>query len=337
MSVTSGSSPHDRRVAIPARRFVRSCPDPAVAVDAEGRVVEVSAAFTRTFGHPVGSLPGRRLRTLAHPDEAGTVDRVLAQARRSPTSLELAHRVRTGDGDYLHVESVFDSGQADAEVVVISRDVTARVDVLEDLRDRVDAWEQVFDELHEGIVVIDPDGLVVAANASAATFLAVDRSDLGGSLARAQVVVIDQDGHPMRPERLPSTRAFATGVAQEEPVAYRRRDGSVVWLFARAIPLRRPGEIRPSRVAVVLEDVVSSPVPQPSHSPASAAATLTPRERDVLRALADGLDVRAIAAQLQISLHTTRGHIKKIMHKLDARTQLQAVVIGVRAGLIELG
>ena len=96
------------------------------------------------------------------------------------------------------------------------------------------------------------------------------------------------------------------------------------------------GLLATSRRVVVLEDVVSSPVAQPSQSPAAAAATLTPRERDVLRALADGLDVRAIAAQLQISVHTTRGHIKKIMHKLDARTQLQAVVIGVRAGLIDL-
>lgn len=336
MSTIPGLAHHDRRTAMSAVRFVTVTPEPALAVDAEGRVLAASAAFSRTFGHLPGTLQGHRLSELVHPDDAATMTRCLARVRRSPVPVDLPHRLRAADGEYRRVDSVLVGMVRAGEVTVISRDVTAQVDLLDALSARIDAWEQVMDVLREGIVVIDTAGVVVAANTAAARFLAVDRKELAGSLARAQVVVIDEDGHPMRKERLPSTRAFATGVSQEEPVAYRRRDGSVVWLYARAIPLRRPGEIEPSRVAIVLEDAITSPVAPPVGPSAPTRGLLTPRERDVLHALADGLDVRAIAARLEISVHTTRGHVKKIMQKLDARTQLQAVLIGVRLGLVDV-
>jgi DNA-binding NarL/FixJ family response regulator len=61
---------------------------------------------------------------------------------------------------------------------------------------------------------------------------------------------------------------------------------------------------------------------------------LTTREREVLDLMAEGLDSRAIADSLVVSLHTVRGHIKNIMMKLGAHTQLEAVVVASRAGLV---
>jgi DNA-binding NarL/FixJ family response regulator len=61
---------------------------------------------------------------------------------------------------------------------------------------------------------------------------------------------------------------------------------------------------------------------------------LTTREREVLDLMGEGLDSRAIADSLVVSLHTVRGHIKNIMMKLGAHTQLEAVVMANRAGLL---
>ncbi len=61
---------------------------------------------------------------------------------------------------------------------------------------------------------------------------------------------------------------------------------------------------------------------------------LTTREREVLDLMGEGLDSRAIADSLVVSLHTVRGHIKNIMMKLGAHTQLEAVVVASRAGLL---
>lgn len=63
---------------------------------------------------------------------------------------------------------------------------------------------------------------------------------------------------------------------------------------------------------------------------------LTPREQEVLRLLATGLDIRLLAREAGISVHTARDHVKSILGKLDAHTQLEAVAKAVRQGLIDL-
>jgi DNA-binding NarL/FixJ family response regulator len=61
---------------------------------------------------------------------------------------------------------------------------------------------------------------------------------------------------------------------------------------------------------------------------------LTPRERDVLRLLADGLANEEIGKRLFISAETVRTHVRKAMEKLDADTRTQAVARALRERLI---
>jgi DNA-binding NarL/FixJ family response regulator len=62
--------------------------------------------------------------------------------------------------------------------------------------------------------------------------------------------------------------------------------------------------------------------------------TLTHRERDVLRLLADGLSNEEIGKRLFISPETARTHLRKAMAKLDADTRTQAVATALRQSLI---
>ena len=63
-------------------------------------------------------------------------------------------------------------------------------------------------------------------------------------------------------------------------------------------------------------------------------AGLTRREYDVLALMGQGLDPHAIAKALRISLHTCRGYQKGLMAKLNAHSQLEAVVVAARRGII---
>lgn len=63
---------------------------------------------------------------------------------------------------------------------------------------------------------------------------------------------------------------------------------------------------------------------------------LTRRERDVLDRLARGRDVTRISADLGLSVHTVRDHVRALLGKLGARTQLEAVVHAERVGLVVL-
>jgi two-component system, NarL family, response regulator YdfI len=63
---------------------------------------------------------------------------------------------------------------------------------------------------------------------------------------------------------------------------------------------------------------------------------LTPREVEVLHALAAGLGNKAIATQLHISEHTAKFHVGQILAKLDAGSRAEAVSIAMRRGLLPL-
>jgi len=63
---------------------------------------------------------------------------------------------------------------------------------------------------------------------------------------------------------------------------------------------------------------------------------LTPRELEVLAAMADGASNKAIARRLGISFHTAKFHVAAILAKLDADSRTEAVTKAAQAGLVML-
>ncbi|HEX8141083.1 MAG TPA: response regulator transcription factor [Pyrinomonadaceae bacterium] len=61
---------------------------------------------------------------------------------------------------------------------------------------------------------------------------------------------------------------------------------------------------------------------------------LTPREREVLEMLAAGLSNKEIAWRMKISEHTVKFHVASIFAKLDVSTRTEAVMQGIRKGLV---
>ncbi len=64
---------------------------------------------------------------------------------------------------------------------------------------------------------------------------------------------------------------------------------------------------------------------------------LTPRERQILQLLADGLSTSKIAEKLVLSQATVRNHIQNVLAKLDTHSKLEAVTFAIRQGLVETG
>ena len=56
----------------------------------------------------------------------------------------------------------------------------------------------------------------------------------------------------------------------------------------------------------------------------------------MLQALADGLDSHAIAGRLDITPRTARNHVANMLVKLRVHSQLQAVLIALRHGAVEV-
>jgi DNA-binding NarL/FixJ family response regulator len=97
------------------------------------------------------------------------------------------------------------------------------------------------------------------------------------------------------------------------------------------------GAALPSQQEVI--DALRSANPQrdPDADTKMAVSTITPREREVLRALAEGLDTEGIAERLSITVEEERAHMAALLVKLGARSRLQALVVAARLGVVEIG
>ncbi|MBI2325204.1 MAG: response regulator transcription factor [Chloroflexi bacterium] len=64
--------------------------------------------------------------------------------------------------------------------------------------------------------------------------------------------------------------------------------------------------------------------------------SLTPRESEVLRLLAEGCDSKGIATRLGLSVHTARDHVQSVLEKLDAHSRIEAVLRAGELGLVRI-
>ncbi len=90
--------------------------------------------------------------------------------------------------------------------------------------------------------------------------------------------------------------------------------------------------IDPSITRRLITQFVQAARPDPVDPPRLAA--LTPRERDVLRLVAQGRSNAEIAADLVVEESTVKTHVSRILMKLDLRDRVQAVVIAYESGFV---
>lgn len=86
--------------------------------------------------------------------------------------------------------------------------------------------------------------------------------------------------------------------------------------------------------ALISAAMLARLLPRLSRSYRGLGSDLTPREREVLDLVAQGLSNRAIADRLVISPHTVRNHVQNLLTKLQGHSKLEAVANAVREGII---
>ncbi|MEX0874637.1 MAG: response regulator transcription factor [Actinomycetota bacterium] len=62
--------------------------------------------------------------------------------------------------------------------------------------------------------------------------------------------------------------------------------------------------------------------------------SLTPRQKEILRLLASGLENKQIARRLGIGVHTVKTHVSRVLAKMGASSRTEAVVLALRDRLI---
>lgn len=112
---------------------------------------------------------------------------------------------------------------------------------------------------------------------------------------------------------------------------YLLKDGSTYDQVADAVRLVASGQslISPSMATKLIDEFK-----QMSKGPAPAAS-LTPREIQVLRLVAHGKSNRDIAEELFISENTVKNHIRNMLEKLQMKSRMEAAMYAVRSHLVD--
>jgi len=136
---------------------------------------------------------------------------------------------------------------------------------------------------------------------------------------------------------LPETEVIAlTSVLEDQAVYDAMRAGAIGYLLkdtqadelCKAIKAAAAGQVQlsPQAAARLIREIQIPESPE----------TLTPREAEVLRLLAEGKSNKEIGAELVIGIKTVKTHVSNILSKLGVSSRTQAALYAVRAGLVSL-
>jgi PAS domain S-box-containing protein len=172
----------------------------------------------------------------------------------------------------------------------------------------------------------------------AAPACVIDREGRYRWLNRAYIELFgDKRGQPFVDGIVPEQRAlartnFARKVVGKSTLVYDLRVidrfGNAVTLRTTSAPLRHNGEVvGVFGIGIPLESPIAPKAAQ-------SFDHLTPRQQEVLRLLGEGLETQHIAKRLGIADETARNHIRALLRAFGAHSRLEAVVMGVRMGVL---
>jgi NarL family two-component system response regulator LiaR len=137
-------------------------------------------------------------------------------------------------------------------------------------------------------------------------------------------------------ERCPQIQVIALTSFKERELVHRALEaGAIGYLLKNVSAEELAGAIRAAHAgrptlapeaAQVLVQAAAHP-PRPGHD-------LTPREREVLTLMVEGLSNREISERLVVSRSTAKFHVSSILSKLGVATRTEAVALAVQHGLV---
>jgi len=118
---------------------------------------------------------------------------------------------------------------------------------------------------------------------------------------------------------------------------YLCRDQSLGELRSSILEVARGGTICPPRVAQLLSSRLADRGSARRQRGRPGSLHLTPRELEILRLISNELSNQEIARRLQLSVHTVKNHIHKVLDTLGVENRRQAVRYAVEKGWLPEG
>jgi PAS domain S-box-containing protein len=205
-----------------------------------------------------------------------------------------------------------------------------------------------FGSSAEAVVAIDDRGMVVYWNDAATKLLGRDAAETMGRPCHEVMQGMTPGGrHLCGPNCPVQASCRELRAPRRFELIVRHPDGSELWLeattfvvideddlgvavhiLAESISARRLTDLAESVVRRVSQGGPAASVPD--------SRIATRRELDVLAMLAEGLSTAQIASGLGLASATVRNHVQNLLLKLGAHSRAEAVIVGLKSGLVRL-
>ncbi|MBK8026980.1 MAG: PAS domain S-box protein [Chloroflexi bacterium] len=245
------------------RLLAENIKDVIVKLGPDGSFTFVTASSPRLTGHAPEELVGRNSMELLHPDDRPLMLGAMTGALSDhATYFTVRQRVQHKDGRYVWVDStntiVWDENTgAPVEIVGLIHDITEQKQSEDALRESEERYRTTIAAMHEGIVVMDQDGMIQLCNAAAERLLGLTAEQMmGRSSLDPRWRSIHEDGSPFPGNLHPAMVSLRSGEPQSDVVmGVHKPDSSLTWLLINAQPLLLPGEDRIYAVVATFADI----------------------------------------------------------------------------------
>jgi PAS domain S-box-containing protein len=213
--------------------------------------------------------------------------------------------------------------------------------------DRLDL-DRLLGDAADGVCAVDGGGRIMLWNRAAEKILGHAAREVVGRPCCQVFVGRDSAGNRLCYRGCHVMTLVQRGESvQHFDMATRTKTGQPVWLDISILVV--PG-VRPDLATTVhlFRDVTASReietlvherlarASAPASSNTSPADTLTRRELEILRLVANGANTKAVAERLHVSPATVRNHVQNIFGKLGVHSRLEAAAYAARHGLVSL-
>jgi PAS domain S-box-containing protein len=249
-----------RRVAAQEyRTIIQASMDSFWKVGPDGRILDCNEAACAMLGYSREAMLALSIHDIdLHEDKASAAEHIRLVIAQGHDRFEARHRHK--DGRIIDVEvSAYHAPREEGGLLfAFSRDITARNEAAEALRENEFLYRNLFETMAQGVVYHDPSGAVISANCAAAEILGLSQDQLlGRTCFDPRWRSIHPDGSPFPGETHPAMEVLRTGrpVIGVEMGVYIPEQDQYRWILIDAMPEFRSGQSTLFRVYATLTDI----------------------------------------------------------------------------------
>jgi PAS domain S-box-containing protein len=229
--------------------------------DSTGHVLYITPNCSESLGYSIREMLGVSARTFFHPDDVPLLDSILVQLVATPGFVfTLLYRIRHLQGHYLWIESTIKSipatDQQPLEIIAISRNISDRIAIKQQLEEKERFIERVLDAIPDVVYVQDIQGKQkLYSNRSLSALLGYQPHEIEalGSENFTQLMHAEDLQH--LPAQWEKQRMAADDEVIVSEFRLKNRANEWVWVRSRELVFERDKHGSPRQILTTLQDI----------------------------------------------------------------------------------